>query len=147
MGRQLFSLVTGWVLYSVIIAVVAAVQNGILLAQRQGVSGLELWQAMDLGVVLVRFLLFTATGFVVYGFVRFGLGYLPWLNHPTKGAVIRVGVLYLLVTLSTFLTFALTYKALPFGVVVDFPIIHAIAMLIFASLPYTRKQFFSPQSL
>lgn len=132
-------------MYSVVFTLLAALQAFILPVAEEGISALDNFLLVDLGRLLMKFLLLSSTGFIVYGFIRFGIGYLPWFNREPRGYITRIMVFYLAVTFSMLLTHLFAYNRLPLGVLVDLPILNAIATLLFGSLPYFKRTLYSPQ--
>lgn len=141
----IFHVLTSWVLYSVLFTVLVALQAFILPIAEEGVSRLDNFLMVDMGRLLMKSLLLSVTGFIIYGFIRIGLGYLPWFNRESRGYVIRILVFYLTITLSMLITHLFAYDRLPLGIVVDLPIFNAIASLIFGTMPYFKRTLFSPQ--
>lgn len=144
-SKSIFHLITSWILYAVLITILASVQVLILPVAQEGISGLDNFLLVDMGRVLVKFLLLSVTGFLVYGFIRLGLGYLSWFNRASRGYITRITVFYVVITVSMLITYLFTYDALPVGIMIDLPILNAIGTLIFGSLPYFKHTLFRPQ--
>lgn len=142
---SIFLLVTSWVLYSVVFSIVATLQVFILPMGNEGLFVLDLFLLVDLGRLLLKSLLLSATGFIVYGFIRYGLGYLTWFKRETRGYVTRVVVYYLVITLSMLVTHLIAFDRLPIGILVDIPILNAIVVLMQGSIPYFKNTLFSAQ--
>lgn len=111
----------------------------------EGLFVLDLFLLVDLGRLLLKSLLLSATGFIVYGFIRYGLGYLTWFNREPRGYVTRVVVYYLVITLSMLVTHLIAFDRLPIGILVDVPILNAIVVLMQGSIPYFKNTLFSAQ--
>lgn len=142
---SLFIIVTSWVLYSVVFSVVAALQAFILPIGNEGLSALDHFLLVDLGQLLLKSLLLSVTGFIVYGFIRYGLGYLSWFNREPRGYITRIVVFYLVITLSMLVTHLIAFDRLPIGIVVDVPVLNAIVTLVMGSIPYFKNTLFSAQ--
>lgn len=142
---SVFILITSWVLYSVVFSVVAALQVFILPMGNEGLSALDHFLLFDLVPLLLKSLLLSVTGFIVYGFIRYGLGYLTWFNREPRGYITRIVVFYLVITLSMLVTHLIAFDRLPIGIVVDVPILNAIVVLMQGSIPFFKNTLFSAQ--
>lgn len=145
LSKPLFHLIAAWVLYSFLFTLLATVQSLIMPVTHADWTAFDNFLLLDIGRFMAQTLLLGITGFIIFSFVRLGLGRIAWFNAPDRGTVIRIGVFYFLMTASMLTTYVFAYNQLPLGVIIDLPILNAIACLIIGIIPYFRGTLFSPQ--
>lgn len=136
--RPILQIIIGWVAYAAIFTLAAALFDYAMAVYQGTFSESVTSLIIALGSVYLKALVLSGTGFIVYGFLKHGLGVIPWMNRSHNGRIVRVGLLFLLCTFSMIITYAVAAKTLPLEVMVDFPILNTVTILVFAVIPFFR---------
>lgn len=143
--RPILQIIIGWLAYAAIFTLAAALFNYAMAVYQGTFSESATSLFIALGLFYLEALVLSGTGFIVYGFLKHGLGVIPWMNRSHNGRIVRVGLLFLLCTFSMIITYAIAARSLPLEVMIDFPILNTVTILIFAVIPYFRDGLLGEQ--
>lgn len=143
--RPILQVIAGWLAYAAIFTLAAAVFDYAIPVFEGTFSENPISLMAALGSVYLKTLVLSGTGFIVFGFLKHSLGIMPWMNRSSTGRIVRVGLLFILCTISMVITFAVAAKSLPLEVMVDLPILNTVTILIFAVIPYFREGLLGEQ--
>lgn len=137
MPKTLLHTFTGWIVFTGLLSLALLISNYVF----TGANFLKVLSPKGVLEFWVIRAILTATGFIVYGFMK--TLFTSWFRQKNRTNIFLIFIFYVLVLASYLLTFLMAFKKLPPEVLIDVPLMMAAVTLVLGLIPYFRNNLFS----